>query len=135
MYAASEQQYTAAGKEIQVPKGGIYVTSDGRWSEEVDTRIGKANAVLRELYRSVVTKRELSNTAELSVFKSVYVPILTYGHESWLLTDKILTEVQAATWAFCEECEATQGRTEVRRRQGAQKESGAPMFEPKIFWE
>jgi len=29
--------------------------------QEIDTRIGEANAVLRELYRSVGTKRELSN--------------------------------------------------------------------------
>jgi len=34
-------------------------------AEEINTRIGKANAVLRELYRSVGTKRELSNTAKL----------------------------------------------------------------------
>ena len=46
---------------------GMLFTSDGRWSEEIDTRIGKANAALRELYRSVVTKRELSNTEKLSV--------------------------------------------------------------------
>jgi len=48
---------------------GVVFASDGRWSEEIDTRIGKANAVLRELYRCVVTKRELSNTPRLSVFK------------------------------------------------------------------
>ena len=34
--------------------------------------IDEANAVLHELYRSVVTKRELSSTAKLSVFKSVF---------------------------------------------------------------
>ena len=51
VYAASERQYTAAGKEFQVPRGGTQVMSNGRWSEEIDTRIGKANAVLRELYR------------------------------------------------------------------------------------
>ena len=28
-------------------------------------------------------KRELSNTKKLSVFKSVFVPILTYRRESW----------------------------------------------------
>jgi len=63
----------------------VVFTSDGRQSEEVDTRIGKANAVLRELYR-YVDKGELSNTAKLSVFRSVFDPILTYGcgHESWL---------------------------------------------------
>jgi len=51
---------------------------------EVDTRIGEANKILRGFYRYVVTKRKLSNTAKLSVFKSVFVPIFTCGHESWV---------------------------------------------------
>jgi len=46
------------------------------------TRIDKANVDLRELHYSVMTKRELSNTAKLSICKSVIIPILTYGHES-----------------------------------------------------
>jgi len=71
-------------------------TSDGRWSEEIYIRIGKANAVLHELYLSVVTNRELSNIAKLSVFESVCVPILTYGHESWLMTERILSQAQAS---------------------------------------
>jgi len=66
---------------------GVVFTSDGRRNEEIDKWIGKANAVLRELYRSVVTKQELSNTAKLSVFKSVFVPILTFGHKSWVVTE------------------------------------------------
>jgi len=37
----------------------VVFTSDGRRNKEIDTRIGKTNAVLRELYRSVVAKREL----------------------------------------------------------------------------
>ena len=61
---------------------GMVFTSDGSRNKEIDTRIGRANAVLRELYFSVVTKRELSKTTKLSVFKSVFVPILTCGHES-----------------------------------------------------
>jgi len=48
----------------------VVFTSDGRQDKEVDTRIDKADAVLRELYRSVVTKRELSNIVKLSVFKT-----------------------------------------------------------------
>jgi len=53
-----------------------------------------------ELFRSVVTKRQLSNTAKLSDFKSVFVPILTYGRESWLMTERILSHVQAAEMGF-----------------------------------
>jgi len=51
----------------------------------------------------VVTKRELSNTAKLSVFKSVFLPTLTYGHESWVMTERILSQVQAAEMGFCDE--------------------------------
>jgi len=57
-------------------------------------------------------KRELSHTAKLSV--SDCVQILTYGHESWLMTDRILSQVQAEKWDFCEKCEVTQGRADVR---------------------
>ena len=60
------------------------------------TRIGKVNAVLNERYCCVVAKWELSNTAKLSVFKSVFVPIIAYGHESWVITEIILSQVQAA---------------------------------------
>jgi len=59
---------------------GVMFTSDGIRNKEIDLRIGKANSALRELYCSVVTKRELSKTAKLLVFKSVFVPILTCGH-------------------------------------------------------
>ena len=54
--------------------------------------IWKANAVLLRLYHSVVIKRELSNTAKLSDFKSVII----YSHESWGMSEKILSQVQAA---------------------------------------
>jgi len=68
---------------------GIVFTSDGKKDEELDIRIGKASAVMRALQYSVVMKRELSKKAKLSVFKTVFVPILTYGHKSWVMTERI----------------------------------------------
>jgi len=41
----------------------VVFTSNGRQNKGFDTQIGKANAVLRECHRSVVTKRDLSNNA------------------------------------------------------------------------
>jgi len=60
----------------------VVFTSDGSRNKGSDARTGKANAFLRELYCSVVTKRELSKTAKLSVLISVFVPILTCCYES-----------------------------------------------------
>ena len=64
----------------------VALTSDGRQDEELDTQIGMASAVMRALHYSVVMKRELSKKAKLSIFKTVFVPILTYDHESWVMT-------------------------------------------------
>ena len=60
----------------------VAFTSDERQDEELDTRIGKASAVTRAMHYSVVMKRELSEKANLSIFKTVFAPILTYGLES-----------------------------------------------------
>ena len=65
-------------------------------TNELDTRIGKASAVTRQLYRSVVLKQEMCAKAELFVFRSVFVPILTYGYECWVMTERVKFRVQAA---------------------------------------
>ena len=79
---------------------GVSFTSDGRQNSELDIRIGKASAVMRQLHRSVVLKRELCTKAKLSIFRSVYVPILTYGHECWIMNEKVRSRVQAAQMGF-----------------------------------
>jgi len=58
----------------------IVLTNRGWQNKEIATWIGKANTVL--LYRSMVTKREFSSTEKLSIFKSVFVRILTDGCET-----------------------------------------------------
>ena len=69
-------------ERFKYPGDGVVFTSDESRNKGIDTRVGKTNTLLRELYCSVVTKQGLSNNANFSVFKSVVVPILTCGHES-----------------------------------------------------
>ena len=81
---------------------GVAFTSDGRQDEALDTRIGKASAVMRALHYSVAMKRELSKKAKLSTFKAVLVPIPTYGHESQVMTRRVRSQVQASEMRFLE---------------------------------
>jgi len=78
----------------------VVIISNGWRDREIDSRIGVANAVLHELYRSVVTKQDLSNTAKLSGFKSVFGLILTYGDEPLVVTENVKSQVQAAEKEF-----------------------------------
>ncbi|KAK3518448.1 hypothetical protein QTP70_000651 [Hemibagrus guttatus] len=67
---------------------------------EIDRRIGAAAAVLRSMYRSVVVKKELSRKMKLSIYQSIYVPTLIYGHELWVMTERIRSRIQAAEMSF-----------------------------------
>ena len=93
---------------------GVAFTSDGRQDEELDTRIGKASAVMRALNYSVVMKRELSKKEKLSIFKAVFVPILTYGHESWVMTERMRSQVQASEMRFLRRIEGVTLFNKVR---------------------
>ena len=53
--------------------------------EELEVRSRKARAVMRALHHLFALKRELSRKAKLSVFKSIFVPSLTYDHDSQIL--------------------------------------------------
>jgi len=39
---------------------------------------------------SLVTKQEILNAAKLSISKQVFVRINTYGHGSWIMTERVL---------------------------------------------
>ncbi|KAK3518183.1 hypothetical protein QTP70_033879 [Hemibagrus guttatus] len=78
----------------------VLFMSDGRMDREIDRRIGAAAAVMQSMYRSVVVKKELSRKVKFSVYQSIYVPTLTYGHELWVMTKRIRSRIQAAEMSF-----------------------------------
>ena len=45
-------------------------------------------------------KRELSKKEKLLIFKVVVIPILTYGHEHWVVTERVRSQVQASEMRF-----------------------------------
>ena len=76
------------------PRGGVEVPR-GKMEWELD-RWGAASAVIRTLHRSVMVKRKL----KLSIYGSIYVPSLTYGHKLWLVTKRTTSQVQAPEMSF-----------------------------------
>jgi len=81
--SACECMLQASGNTLQqvekFKQFRVVFANDWRQNNEMNTRICKANTVLCELYRSVVTKRELSNIAKLSAFKPVFVNLYVWS--------------------------------------------------------
>ena len=48
-------------------------------------------------------KRELLKKEKLSIFKTVFVPILTYGHKCWVTTKRVRLPVQTSEMRFYKE--------------------------------
>lgn len=60
---------------------GVLFTSEGRMECETDKRIGEATAVMQLVYRSLVVKKQLSRKGKLSIYWSIFLPTLSYGHK------------------------------------------------------
>uniref|UniRef100_A0A8C6MJY5 Reverse transcriptase domain-containing protein n=1 Tax=Nothobranchius furzeri TaxID=105023 RepID=A0A8C6MJY5_NOTFU len=93
---------------------GFLFTSEGRRDWEIDRRIGSASAVMRMVSRSIMVKRELSQKARLSIYWSIYVPILTYGHELWVMTERTRLRIQAVEMSFLRRVAGLSLRDRVR---------------------
>ena len=58
---------------------GVFFISEGKLEQEIGRWIRAAFAVMRMLRQSRVVKRELSQKAKFSIYRSIYIPTLTYG--------------------------------------------------------
>ncbi|KAK3528665.1 hypothetical protein QTP70_007204 [Hemibagrus guttatus] len=93
---------------------GVLFTSEGRMDREIDRWIGAAATVMRSMYRSVVVKKELSRKAKFSIYQSIYVPTLTYGHELWVMNERVRSRIQVAEMSFLHRVAGRPPRDRVR---------------------
>ena len=107
---------------------GVAFTSDERQDHELDTRTGKAGAVMQALHYSVVMKQKLSKKAKLSILKTVFVPILTYDHESWGMTERVRSQVQASEMRFLRRIERVTWFNKVRSSETRKSRNIKPLF-------
>ncbi len=79
----------------------------------------KREHILPEFFRSVFfwnkkVRKELSCKAKLSIYQSIYVPTLTYGHELWVMTERTRSRIQAAEMSFLRRVTGRSLRDRVR---------------------
>ncbi len=78
---------------------------------------------MQALRQTIVVKKELSRKAKLSIYQSIYVPTLTYGHKLWVVTERMRLWIQAAVMSFLRRVAGLSLRDRVRSSD-IQKELG-----------
>ncbi|KAI3354015.1 hypothetical protein L3Q82_018573 [Scortum barcoo] len=78
----------AAGMRISTSKSEAMVTRPEKGGVPSPGGVESVRSYAVGVYRTVVVKKELSRKAKLSIYRSIYVPTLTYGHELWVMTER-----------------------------------------------
>ncbi|TWW62298.1 hypothetical protein D4764_04G0009450 [Takifugu flavidus] len=81
---------------------------------EIDRWIGAESTVMRAFNRSVMVNKELSQKVKLSIYQSIYVRVLTYGHQHWVMTKRTRSRIQAAEMSFLRRVAGLNLRDRVR---------------------
>ncbi len=80
----------AYGEDIEVLESftyfGTVVHNNGRSDQEVIRRIGLAYGVMDSLNTSIWRCRYLCSRTKLCIFKTLVLPVLLYGCQTWTLT-------------------------------------------------
>ena len=79
---------------------GVIITNDGRIDKVINNRIKKANQIYYEIHNTVLGKKGFDPKTKIQIYKSVYIPALTYGAESWPLTTKHENRIIATEMKF-----------------------------------
>ena len=84
------QSVHACGENIEILKsftylGSVVIHNDGGSSQEVTRRIGLAHGVMDSLNTSIWRCRCLCRRTQIQIFKSLVIPVLLYGSETWTL--------------------------------------------------
>jgi hypothetical protein len=68
--------------------------------KEINNRIKKANQIYYEINNRVLGTKEVNPNTKIQIYKSVHIPTLTYGTESWPLTTKHENRIIATEMKF-----------------------------------
>ncbi|XP_066904476.1 uncharacterized protein [Halyomorpha halys] len=93
---------------------GTIIDRSGKIDSEISNRIKKANAVYYQIYNTVIGKCEVCKNVKLHFYKSVSLPILLYGAESWILTDWQESRVTAVEMKFLQRTAGKMRRDHVQ---------------------
>lgn len=78
----------------------VLFKDEGLMKCEVDSWVGAASVVIPALCQTLVVMKELGHRAKLSIYQPIPVPTLTYGHNLWVVTDRIRLRIAEMTFLW-----------------------------------
>lgn len=93
---------------------GVVIDNTGKQDAEINERIEKSIKLYYAMNSKFLHKKEISRQTKMNVYKAVCRPILTYGCESWVLTQRQKSKVQATEMKFLRRIKGVTKRDKIR---------------------
>lgn len=93
---------------------GVVIENTGTQDAEINERIEKSVKLYYSMNSKFLNKKEVTRQTKMNVYKAVCRPILTYGCESWVLTQRQKSKIQATEMKFLRRVKGVTRRDKVR---------------------
>ena len=77
------------------PYLGSIISNDAKIDAEIDNRLAKANKAFGKLIKRVWRNKDLKKATKIKIYKTIILPTLLYGAESWVLHRRHLRSLES----------------------------------------
>lgn len=79
---------------------GVVIDEKNKQDIDINNRIEKSNRLFYAINKSFISKKEVQRKTKITIFKTIYRPILTYGCETWIMTPRTKSRLEAAEMKY-----------------------------------
>jgi cysteinyl-tRNA synthetase len=74
---------------------GVTINNKGKEDTEINQRISAATKLYHTLGKIFIGKKEITRKTKMTVYQTIFRPVLTFGSESWVMTERQKNRMQA----------------------------------------
>lgn len=93
---------------------GTTIDSGGNQERDIIERADRAIKTYHMLKTGFIRKKEISRRTKMTVYQTVFRPILTYGSETWVLDRKLKSKIQAIEMKYLRTVKGVTRRDRIR---------------------
>lgn len=108
---------------------GTIINNAGTEDAEINQRIEKAMRIFHSMNKKFISRKEITKETKMKIFKTIYRPILTYGAESWVLSERQKNKIQAAEMKYLRRVKGITLKDRIRSTQIREELKVKPMME------
>jgi hypothetical protein len=79
---------------------GVTINNKGKQDTEINQRISAATKLYHSLGKTFIGKNEISRKTKMTVYQTIFRPVLTFGSESWVITKRQKNRIQAVEMKY-----------------------------------